>query len=187
MKQLDPKAIWLFCFKYLLFSLIITAFLLFWILPLIFTLLAPIGMLLFKAWIQEAKEIMLIFAILIPIIGFLIFVFAAFWLSYFWAKLSYKNYKYQIATEGVKIEKGVIWKHYITIPFERIQNVDIYRGILTRLLGLSELHIQTAGYSAGYGMHGGWATEGSLPGLSANEAEALREELVTKVAGKNQG
>jgi len=85
----------------------------------------------------------------------------------------------------MKIEKGVIWKKYISIPYERIQNVDIYRGILARILGLSDLHIQTAGYSA-YGKHG-MGSEGRFPGLDTRTAEQLREQLVKRAKGTRQG
>ena len=75
-------------------------------------------------------------------------------------------------------------------PYERIQNVDIYRGIFTRLLGLSDLQIQTAGMSATIGRYGafGVAAEGRLPGISKEEAETLRDELIRRARGhKNQG
>ena len=78
----------------------------------------------------------------------------------------------------------------MTIPYDRIQNVDIYRGILARLLGLSDLNIQTAGMSAiinRYGVSGGGA-EGRLPALSREVAEQLRDELIQRARqSKNQG
>jgi len=111
----------------------------------------------------------------------------AFWvfISYIWAKLSYRFWRYDFTEDAIKIEKGVIWKKYISIPYERVQNVDIYRGILARIFKLSDLHIQTAGYS-GYGKYG-MGTEGRLPGLDIQTAEQLREELVKKVKGTKQG
>lgn len=84
----------------------------------------------------------------------------------------------------------MIWKKYVTIPYERIQNVDIYRGIFARILGLSDLQIQTAGMSATVGSYGisGAGAEGRLPGVSQEEAEKLRDELVKRAHGsKNQG
>ena len=81
-----------------------------------------------------------------------------------------------------KKEYGVIRKKYVSIPYNRIQNVDIYRGIWARFLGLSDLHIQTAG------MGGKIGTEGRLPGLSKKTAEIIRKKLIKKVTqNKNQG
>ena len=99
---------------------------------------------------------------------------------FIWSKLFYNSYKFEISKKGLKIEKGVIWKRYITIPYDRIQNVDILRGVFDRLLGLSDLQVQTAGYS------GAVLTEGRLPGLHPVDAEKLRDELVDKI-GKGQG
>ena len=105
---------------------------------------------------------------------------------YVWARLSYHYYRYTLAEEGFKKEYGVISKKYVTIPYSRIQNVDIYRGIWTRIMGLSDLHIQTAGMSGSNSA--GVSAEGQLPGLSREVAEKVREELITRARqSRNQG
>ena len=84
----------------------------------------------------------------------------------------------------------MIYKKYVTIPYDRIQNVDIHRGILARLLGLSDLNIQTAGFSATVGRYGvgGASAEGRLPGTSREVSEQLRDELIQRSRqSKNQG
>ena len=60
-------------------------------------------------------------------------------LCFIWAKLTYRFYRYESTDLGFRKESGVIYKKYVTIPYDRIQNVDIYRGILARILGLSDL------------------------------------------------
>ncbi len=111
--------------------------------------------------------------------------------SYIWAKLTYHFYRYELTDLGFRKESGVIYKKYVTIPYARIQNVDINRGILARILGLSDLMIQTAGTSASVNSYGAWGTgaEGRLPGIDKNEAEELRDELVRRSsrAGQSQG
>ena len=109
--------------------------------------------------------------------------------SYFWARLSHKAYKYSLTEDGFKKELGVIWKKYVTIPYERIQNVDIHRGIIARMLGLSDLQIHTAGYSGDGGRRGfaGIEAEGALPGVSHEVAEQLREELIRRAKGGKSG
>ncbi|KND51015.1 MAG: hypothetical protein AB202_01230 [Parcubacteria bacterium C7867-007] len=109
--------------------------------------------------------------------------------SYLWAKLTYQTYKYELTDLGFKKESGVIYKRYVTIPYARIQNVDINRGILDRLLGLSSLNIQTAG-SSGVSQYGGTnlGAEGILPGLTKVEAEMMRDDLIRRTSGSvNQG
>src|SRR3989344_9266669 len=139
MQHLDPKAVWLFFFNFILRFLIIAIF--------------------FGVWVS---------AISFSPISFILAVIVYIVLCYLWAKLTYSFYKYELTEAGFRKELGVIYKKYVTIPYDRIQNVDIYRGILARLLGLSDLNIQTAGMSATinrYGLSGGGA-EGRLPALS---------------------
>src|SRR3989338_9052741 len=166
MKQLDPKAVWLFFISFVLRAFI----------PIIF--LSIYGAVIlgefsfgFLNWLW----------IIVP--AFLVLCFV-------WAKLTYYFYRYELTDVGFRKELGVIYKKYVTIPYDRIQNVDIYRGILARLLGLSDLNIQTAGMSATinrYGVSGGGA-EGRLPALSREVAEQLRDELIQRTRqSKNKG
>jgi membrane protein YdbS with pleckstrin-like domain len=101
-------------------------------------------------------------------------------LTYIWANLFYKSYKYELRDDAFRKEHGVIWKKYVSVPYSRIQNVDIYRGLIARLLGLSDLHIQTAGNS------GVTATEGRLPGLDPKTAEELRDNLINRARSNTQ-
>ena len=97
-----------------------------------------------------------------------------------YAIVAYNNYCYDVVEDRIKIEKGILWKKYISIPFNKIQNVDILRGPMNRILGISDLQIQTAGMSAISTRFGSLA-EGRLPGLSKDEAEKLCEELLKKI------
>ena len=97
------------------------------------------------------------------------------------AHLCYENYGYELKSDRINIEKGVIWKKYVSIPYERVQNVDILRGPLARMLELSDLQIQTAGATH-------LVMEGRIPGMTVEEAEKLRDEILAKVPGyKNKG
>jgi len=105
----------------------------------------------------------------------------------FFVHLSYKNWKYELTKDSLRIEKGVIIKKYKSIPYERVQNVDITRGIVARIIGFSTIDIQTAGYSA-YAAKGGMGqSEGHIPAVSMKEAEKIRGFLVKKITGKKQG
>lgn len=169
MKQLDPKAMWLFFITYLM-----------WILP-IFAFLLGMGLL---SAVDENRVTVEPLSTLIALTPFaLLALVLAGWL---WAKYSYKYYKYEMREDGFRKEYGIIWKKYSTIPYGRIQNVDIYRGLIARLLGLSDLQIQTAG-GLSSGSYGAFS-EGRLPGLDRATAEKLRDELVGRVQGsKGQG
>jgi uncharacterized membrane protein YdbT with pleckstrin-like domain len=171
MQQLHPKSVWLFFFTGLFQLLIFMIFLSIWL-----------GTLLLNLNIMRGISGYVAFAIII----FVILIF----LLYIWARLSYRFYRYELTEDGFKKELGVIYKKYVTIPYERIQNVDIYRGILARILGLSDLNIQTAGASAQVNRHGvfGAGAEGRLPGLLHADAEKLRDELIKRAKHSgNQG
>lgn len=111
-------------------------------------------------------------------------------LSFVVAKLTYRFYKYELTDVDFRKEHGIIWKKYVSIPYHRIQNVDIHRGVIARILGLSDINIQTAGSSAVMGRYGinGIGAEGYLPGLSQEVAEQLRDTLIKKTQpSTNQG
>tara|TARA_Y100000034_G_scaffold91974_1_gene111057 strand:+ start:1357 stop:1860 length:504 start_codon:yes stop_codon:yes gene_type:complete len=93
-----------------------------------------------------------------------------------WARLTYNNYSFELRDEGVYVERGVIIKRYSTVPYQRIQNVDIHRGILARMIGFSTLNIQTAGYAHPRGA----GAEGHLPAIGIEEAEKIRKQILSK-------
>ncbi len=171
MKQLDPKAVWLFFISFVLRWFFSITFLvgIFWGI-----IIANTRENIFNATLTPVSfDFLNWFWVIVP--AYIIFCFI-------WAKLTYRFYRYELTDAGFRKELGVIYKKYVTIPYDRIQNVDIYRGIWARLLGLSDLNIQTAGISGAMG------TEGRLPGLSREIAEQLRDELIQRARqSKNQG
>ena len=168
MKQLDPKAVWLFFIQRLIGFVI-----LFSILGIMF------GFTLFAALSETG--LLSTFAVPGFLAGAIVIIFLLLF-SFLTAKLSYSNYKYELREDGFRKESGIILKKYVTVPYERIQNVDIYRGLIPRMLGLSDLQIQTAGYSGNNGKGGG--SEGRLPAISTQEAEELRDKLIRRSKGQ---
>lgn len=86
-----------------------------------------------------------------------------------WVELKYRNYTYYIADTEMIIRRGVLRIERIAIPFEKVQNVNVSRSILERLLGLATLKIETAGTNPG-------EAEGVIPGVG-NYHEAVDEIL----------
>jgi membrane protein YdbS with pleckstrin-like domain len=126
----------------------------------------------------------IIIGVLISIFVYIIFTII---LAEIYANLSYKYWLYEFGEDHLKIERGIIWKKYSNIPYERVQNVDITRGIIARMCGFSTVNIQTAGYS--YNPNGGAFSEGYIPGVEMQEAEKIREFLMNKITkkGRSQG
>mgnify|MGYP001565997891 CR=1 FL=1 len=175
MKQLDKKAVWLFFWGALFHAIAYSVFLMFW-----FSLV----------WFEQLFVVEDYFNLPLFIIWSLAVLAVILVITFVWAKLTYHFYRYELTDKGFRKESGIIWKKYVTIPYARIQNVDINRGILARILGLSDLHIQTAGASATISRYGfgGIGAEGRIPGVSKTDAELLRDELVQRASStSNQG
>ncbi|MBD3282583.1 MAG: PH domain-containing protein [Candidatus Portnoybacteria bacterium] len=168
MEKLDPKAMWLMFFRFLAAGFII--FVIFFAI----TFLAIDAAYLFGPWIM--------------LVVFFVWII----ITFLWSKLYYSSYKFEFAEKNFKKEYGVITKRYVSIPYERIQNIDIRRGILARILGLSDVMIQTAGYSSPIyiGRHaaiGREEAEGKLIGVSKKRAEEIREFLINKTSNTSPG
>ncbi|KAF1078093.1 PH domain-containing protein [Methanogenium sp. MK-MG] len=65
-----------------------------------------------------------------------------------WAHLYYETIRYLLTPTEMTWGRGVLWKQTGIVPYNRITNVDIIQGPVMRLFGISNLRIQTAGYSA---------------------------------------
>ncbi len=129
----------------------------------------------------------IIMGIVLAVIFCVLFVVAT---AEIYARMSYNRYLYDITKETVKIERGIIWKKYTSIPYERVQNVDIKRGIIARMFGFSTIEIETAGqsgfdggYSFRFGRRGNrrYQSEGHLPAIDINGAEKIREFVMKKI------
>ncbi len=64
------------------------------------------------------------------------------------AVLTYRNFFFYATEDSFIIEKGVLSKERITVPFERIQTVNVNQNLIQRILGVVGLNIDTAGSSA---------------------------------------
>jgi len=129
---------------------------------------------------------------------FLFLSLAGFGVAYLRARLSYRAFRYELTQYGFYKESGVIRKKPVVIPYEKMHKVDIYRGILEKMLGLSGLRIQIAGTHGirrrqglfGYSWRMTWSSferfdllaEEELPGLSVEVAEQINTELLGKRA-----
>ncbi|MBO3841407.1 MAG: PH domain-containing protein [Candidatus Brockarchaeota archaeon] len=66
--------------------------------------------------------------------------------SIIWINLYYSSVFYTFTENEIIVERGIWWKNNSIVPYNRITNVDIRQGPLSRILGLWEIRIQTAGY-----------------------------------------
>jgi putative membrane protein len=77
---------------------------------------------------------------------------------------------YELEAGALRLEEGVLQRKLRVVPFDRIQQVDLVRKPLHRLLGVATLRVETAG--------GGGAAEVDLDVVALGEAQALRSSLL---------
>ncbi len=76
-----------------------------------------------------------------------------------------------VTDESFVIQRGLLFRSRRVISRARIQAVDLERGLLHRLLGVTEVRVEALG---------GASTEGALPGVAPEQASALRAELLLR-------
>ena len=89
----------------------------------------------------------------------------------------YQRYAYTFTDDTFDIESGVLNRREREIPYGRIQNVDISRNVIQRLLGLSAIDIETAG---------GGSTEAAIRYVTADAATTIQDEIRRRKRGDDQ-
>jgi membrane protein YdbS with pleckstrin-like domain len=84
---------------------------------------------------------------------------------------------YQLRSDDLLFRRGLMFQRFVSVPYGRMQLVDINRGPLARAVGLSELKFVTAAASTGV----------TIPGLVAADAEELRDQLVALAESRRAG
>jgi putative membrane protein len=88
--------------------------------------------------------------------------------------LVWRRFKYGVGASEIVIESGILNRNRRSIPFDRVQDVDIERTFLARLVGLAKVRIETGA---------GGKDEGLLDSVSLAEANRLREAVRAGRAG----
>lgn len=78
----------------------------------------------------------------------------------------YRRFSYEVADDALVIDSGVVARRSREVPLGRVQNVDVRRNAVQRLLGVAAVGFETAG---------GSETEASLQYVSEAEADRLRD------------
>jgi putative membrane protein len=79
-----------------------------------------------------------------------------------------RRFSYELTADTLDIDSGVLSRRSREIPLRRIQNVDISRNVIQRLLGIAVVSFETAG---------GGETEAQLRYVTFEEAKRLQTEL----------
>lgn len=106
-------------------------------------------------------------------------------IGYIYAKAYRSHFSYQLSDRYLVITRGVFTREKTTIPFSRVQNINVGQGIIERRFGLYTVKVETAG-SSGVNPNGGpTAPEGYITGIrNPQKLEAIINDLVHEYTQK---
>jgi membrane protein YdbS with pleckstrin-like domain len=85
--------------------------------------------------------------------------------------------KYILRDDDFVFRRGIIFQRQVAVPYGRLQLIDVSRGPVARVLGLSELRLVTASASSGV----------VIPGIVRDRALSLRDDLVAVAETRRAG
>jgi membrane protein YdbS with pleckstrin-like domain len=84
---------------------------------------------------------------------------------------------FQLRDDDLLFRRGLLFQRFVSVPYGRMQLIDITRGPVSRIVGLSDLHFVTAAASSSV----------AIPGLPLADAEELRDQLVALAETRRAG
>lgn len=113
-----------------------------------------------------------VFASLLIVVGF----------TLYWIPRFHSSIRYVLEDDEIIVTKGVWWKTRNFVPYNRITNINIYQGPISRRLGLGKLAIQTAGFSGVSGSSGVKTAEADIFGIK--NFEEIKDIIMEFVRGR---
>lgn len=89
------------------------------------------------------------------------------------------RFSYRLDAEELRIASGIFSRNVRSIPYERIQDVNLEQGPLARLLGLARVRLETGSSGSG--------DEGALDSVDLAEASRLRDVIRLRKAAQAEG
>ena len=88
--------------------------------------------------------------------------------------LIWSRFTYQVTAREIRIKSGLLHRNNRSIPFDRIQDVSLEQKLVSRLLGLATVALETGS---------GGGEDGQLDALARSDAENLRDTIRDYKAG----
>jgi membrane protein YdbS with pleckstrin-like domain len=164
--NLDPKAIAVFFIKNFLSTI--------YILPIWF-----IGISIFEnVWTKDIGIVSEPEMILLLDGAGLIFIALLFLGCYIWSWLTFINFTYELAQDGLNIHHGIFIRKHILIPYTDIEKVELLvNPLVVHFLNLYSLNLITRELTNTEGIFRKKRTQ-LIPGLSSEVARSLRAKLI---------
>lgn len=88
--------------------------------------------------------------------------------------IGFKKRKYAVRDKDISYKKGIFYRSLTTVPFNRIQHIEIDQGPISGFFGLVSLSVFTAGDSS---------DDLKINGLLKEEAQQIKEFISIKIDG----
>jgi membrane protein YdbS with pleckstrin-like domain len=86
--------------------------------------------------------------------------------------IGFKKRKYAVREKDISYKSGVFFKKLTTVPFSRVQHIEIDEKPVSRLFGLASLSVYTAGDSS---------DDLVIKGITKEMASQIKEFISTKI------
>ncbi len=100
----------------------------------------------------------------------LVLVLGWLWIVAWLPGARWRRWHWRLAPRALELDHGILVHRRESVPYFRIQQIDITTGPLDRLLGLASLEVTTASATG----------SALLPGLASDEAPDVRRELLAR-------
>jgi len=98
----------------------------------------------------------------------------------YWISRFHSSIAYVLDDDEITVTRGVWWKTKSFVPYNRITNINIYQGPISRRFGLGKISIQTAGFS-GTSSSGAKVAEAVIFGVK--NFEEIKDIIINFVKG----
>jgi len=142
-----------------------------------------IATIIFLAWILPATAAAFIFlpfnSALIVAASLLVPLFFSIVFIWYWTTRYYASISYTLTDNEIVVHKGVWWKKKSYVPYNRITNINIIQGPISRHFQLGTVLIQTAGFSGAAGSAGARPAEAVIFGVK--NFEEIKDKVMNFV------
>lgn len=142
-----------------------------------------IATIIFLAWILPATAAAFIFlpfnSALIVAASLLVPLFFSIVFIWYWTTRYYASISYTLTDNEIVVHKGVWWKKKSYVPYNRITNINIIQGPISRRFQLGTVLIQTAGFSGAAGSAGARPAEAVIFGVK--NFEEIKDKVMNFV------
>lgn len=97
-------------------------------------------------------------------------------ISAFFIWLRWSRFTFSLNSNEIRINSGVISRNTRSIPYQRVQDVNIEQNLVARILGLAKVKLETGS---------GGGEDASLNAVKLSRADALRDTIKQRKAGGN--